>query len=420
MRSASRRLVHLLALVAALFSVRVALACIWDNDTLKAESSGRPGVLQVLAGRFDMLPAEYYEARLRHSESLIAADPLRLEEYDNAGAACDRLHRADEAVAWMRRKLAILEEVEAAGTIDKQRLAEHRYRYLANIGTFLAHRWLDSGADRDRLEDLTSGASYIEQAIAIKPNAHFGRERYQLLAMKWLILNPSPDREPSTLFDADPAIRADRLGALPDRVLTNAGYTDAVEGLSGLIRLGAAWQSVDISLALAIALADSGDSAIAKVAMRRVEELIRTGKHSLNKGNTDELVMSARPGQISRSDVDDWFAAARAEAESWRVARNAYVLKRLSEGQHPDWSDAFWSQWAEPGAPPELPVESQPPTIPFRETSPPAPPGTTLAAIWHANPGYLVAGVAVGTALLIVVVRELARRRKRTHPPREA
>ena len=68
------------------------------------------------------------ETRLGQTEG----KPDDLTAYDDAGVACDRLDRDDEAIGWMDRKRQRLEALEAQGKPDN----EHRYRYLANVGTF--------------------------------------------------------------------------------------------------------------------------------------------------------------------------------------------------------------------------------------------------------------------------------------------
>jgi len=68
-------------------------------------------------------------------------------------------------------------------------LRDHEHRHLANLGTFHAHRWLRAGADRKDTADLRRARALLERAIALNPDAHFGREKYQLKAVKWL-LNP--------------------------------------------------------------------------------------------------------------------------------------------------------------------------------------------------------------------------------------
>src|SRR4051812_35143963 len=112
-----------------LLLARPAAACLWDRDTLDVEAKGLPDMVRVVTGRFERNPPLYYEMRLRRVTTELAAHPERLTLYDDAGVACDRLHRNDEAVRWMAKKRAAMAEFPTS--------RDDRYRYHANLGTFL-------------------------------------------------------------------------------------------------------------------------------------------------------------------------------------------------------------------------------------------------------------------------------------------
>src|SRR5688572_11588254 len=76
-------------------------ACLWDRDTLHQEAKDRLHVVHTAVGYFDRNPPLYYTMRLDRISQEIAATPQKLDLYDDAGVACDRLGRADEAVEWM-------------------------------------------------------------------------------------------------------------------------------------------------------------------------------------------------------------------------------------------------------------------------------------------------------------------------------
>ncbi|MEZ6243839.1 MAG: hypothetical protein R3B57_12445 [Phycisphaerales bacterium] len=333
-------------------------ACLWDEDTLRTEAAGLPGVAEIIVGRFDRFPDLYYEMRLTRVTPLIESDPDQLEAYDDAGVACDRLGRDDEAIEWMAQKLAAIERLEASG----EDVSEHRYRYLANLGTFHVHRWVRGGGDRGDMSDLEQARDLIAEAIELNPDAHFGRERYQLLAIKWLLDPPVPGEDEDfyrvpLIFDADPALRGNsyfpRGNTLPEH-----GYGDAIEGLTGLIALGAAWESVDIFHALTAALRQRGDASVALLAQLRREELLDEGRVSFYPVESLEYpdwVEAAGVYDSQEVKIKAYYKAARAEAESWREARNAYLLERLTHGDHPDINATFWASWEEPSQPPQMP-----------------------------------------------------------------
>ena len=259
-----------LAVAALLLLARPLGACLWDEDTLAAEAQGKiADVVHIIAGRFERNPPLYYEMRLKRSAARIAADPDDLPAYDDAGVACDRLGRGDEAIAWMEKKVKRLDAAKPAEGKAPE-LDEHRYRYLANVGTFWVHRWARSGADRSKIDEVKTARDFIAKAIALNPDAHFGREVYQLKALDWII-NPVHHGQVGILSGfLDPA--------------DPANSTDAtVVGLSGLISLGNGWESVDVFNTLAQALHRDGErSSVAMLAVLRAEELVDAGRRSLD------------------------------------------------------------------------------------------------------------------------------------------
>ncbi len=158
--------------------------CIWDSDTLADELRGLPDGLRLLTGRWHRHSADYYAAR-------VAKLPARLDEhgddlaaYDDLAVAHERLGDRDAALRVMDRKRKALDALaEGASEALATTLREHRYRELANRGTFLAH----AGRFDEALESLVA-------ALALNPAAHFGRERWQIAAIRYVA---ACRREPS-------------------------------------------------------------------------------------------------------------------------------------------------------------------------------------------------------------------------------
>ncbi len=329
------RIVAVGALTASALAGR-ASACLWDDDTLRAETVGLPDVVAVATGRFERNPPLYYEVRLARAVETIAKDPDAFAAYDNAGVACDRLGRGADAVAWMEKMRARL----AARPDD----AEHAYRLHANLGTLLAHDWLRRGADRSDTSEMKRGRDEIAEAIRINPDAHFGREKVQLAAMDW-ILDPPPADARGKIPDLLGLLDQDRRGAWNPE--------DAARGLAGLVALGNAWESVDVFETLGAALlADSHakNANVAALAFLRRDELLRAGKRSLHPQATAGAVWREADGYRlwpARQDaVADWFARARTAADRWNSEREAFMVPRLREGRHPDWDPTFWDGFA--------------------------------------------------------------------------
>jgi hypothetical protein len=330
-----------------LVPVAVARACLWDRDTLAAEARGLPGVVAVLTGRFDRFPARYYEMRLERVAEELKSRPDDLALYDDAGVACDRLGRGADALGWMAQKRAKLDARDASDPAVREAL----YRTHANLGTFLVHKWIREGADRSRLDQVQEARGAIAAAIALKPDAHFGREKYQLMALDWLLAVPRKGPGLNTLLD--PALGEDLLvdfDALHGNTKLPEPIADAALGLSGLVVLGDAWESLDVFHALGLALLlDGAKSSVAFLARLRCEELIDAGRRSLDPGLPAGDALKAAlfdPGRAlmpeDQARLRKVYRALRDEANAWQVARTAFVTDHLAAGRHPDTDPTFW------------------------------------------------------------------------------
>ncbi len=323
-----------------------ASACIWDSDTLAAEARGIPGIVDLITGRFERNPPLYYEMRLARVAAEIERDPGKLELYDDAGAACDRLYRGDEAIAWMARKKLALDKTgtlppppgtPSASTKESKAIADHWYRYYANLGTFHAHRWVRGKRDRRDMTDLHTGRDLIAKAIAINPDAHFGREKYQLAAIHWLIEAP---------------VNPNNNVGLPFMNEDRTNPEEAVRGLSGLIALGDAWRSLDIHIALGNQLGRLGHSTLTSLVQMRIDELIAAGATSAHPAAPNKDTWWARVhsdgGYTTHSDeLAAFFPKARAAADLWHTKRETFMIARMRDGKHPDTHLDFWSGYVE-------------------------------------------------------------------------
>jgi tetratricopeptide (TPR) repeat protein len=303
----------------------IAAACLWDEDTLAVEASGKDDLVAVLAGRFERNPPLYYEMRLERSLRDLESDPTNLDLYDNAAVAAERLGHSKQAIEIILKKEAHLKPLPQ----DK----EAWYRTYANLGTFRAHQALKETDPKARKKGLELAAEDIRAAIRINPNAHFGRELIQLQVIEWILSDP--DRSLArTLWEK------------------RVSPKDAELGLAGLIRLGSGWENIDIWSALAAALGEQKDKSLAHFAVYRVAELERAGKKGmapLGPGSTYEslAIVDVRGGPEAsiRKRNDELIRALRKRADQWSANRTAYMMERLKKGQHPDWDKTFWSDW---------------------------------------------------------------------------
>ncbi|MGE0367021.1 MAG: hypothetical protein AB7Q00_14935 [Phycisphaerales bacterium] len=333
------------------------LACLWDYDTLQMEAKGLPGIAEILTGRIERNPPRYYEMRLERVEREIAADTSRLDLYDDAGVACDRIGRSDEAIEWMSKKREVLDGLDA----NREDVREHEYRYHANLGTFHAHRWLRAGARRDDLGDLKTGEREISLAIEINPEAHFGREKYQLAAIRWLMELPASNWGGQPTF-LELVVDPDGSATEPEALRLNRAELDkAIEGIAGLLVLGDAWESVDVTWTLGMLLQARGDSSLAVLAKMRVKELMKNGRASFHpefevgRGMNSPLGHAGGPTDSASRDIESWYFRARENSRRWAANRETYMEARFRLGEHPDTHPEFWEGWDDSPLAPRLP-----------------------------------------------------------------
>lgn len=327
--------------VLLLLAILPASACKWDRDTIREESKGKLDTVRAITGWFDRYPAGYYEMRLARVSEELKADPSRLDLYDDAGVACDNLGRYDDAIAWMAKKKAVLNALPA------QETSTHRYRYLANLGSFLGNRWATKPAvqrNADRT-DLAEATRLIHEAITLNPDAHFGREVYQLLLFDWILRGYGPEKNDRSSFIGWSSTPSPHL-----KVTGEESPERQEAGLVGLIHLGSAWESIDVFSALAYVLLEEDHTNLSYLAELRVAELKVGGAESLHpQGGMGDTGFGQMV--VTKDNAEKWFKQARAASIQRMNAWTAYQEGRFARGMHPDTHPDFWSDWKEPQLP---------------------------------------------------------------------
>ena len=347
-----------------------------DSDLLEREARGLPDVMRVITGRFERNPPLFYQMRLQRVERELKRDPNQLALYDDAAVASDRLGKDDKALGWIEARRKLLPPFDA----KNKAMREQWYRYYANAGTFRAHKWIRDGANRQNIGEMKHAASDIARAIDIKPNAHFGREKYQLKAMRWIIAPPPLNDygaasgffyESGTKIMSLPTL----LGWNPQQndytsdlkaaqeELKKEGMDDAVEGLAGLVVLGNAWESLDVFYALQTPLMIQGKGSLLALTRLRCRELLDQGKVSLypKAFTRQELTEAVAPSYDWRirsytpQKMREIYTRLRTEAEEYQSKRTSYMMARLEKGAHPDTDPSFWNEWRDQGPPPAAP-----------------------------------------------------------------
>lgn len=141
-----------------------AIACLWDYDTLLAERARFPTALELITGKFLRHSPVFYEWRVQDRLQKLEKDPDSLAYLDDLAVAYDKLGKQDLAIELMERK---------------EQLKPGLYETAANHGTFHAH------AGR-----LAEALPFLKKAIEINPDAHFGREKYQILLIEYSMAKP--------------------------------------------------------------------------------------------------------------------------------------------------------------------------------------------------------------------------------------
>ncbi|HKI38353.1 MAG TPA: hypothetical protein VKA46_41270 [Gemmataceae bacterium] len=143
-------------------------------------------VHDVIHERFPRHGETYYQERNRLARKALAEQKGQQDEayfalFDDLGAGLDYLKQDDEAVPLLRDKLR---QQEALGLKDRQ-----LYTTYANLGTFLIHGSARAGlsGDAKAKERMREGLSFIRKAIEVNPEAHFGREVWQAVAVDYIL-----------------------------------------------------------------------------------------------------------------------------------------------------------------------------------------------------------------------------------------
>ncbi|MEM9417869.1 MAG: tetratricopeptide repeat protein [Planctomycetota bacterium] len=199
-----------------------ASACLWDYDTLKQEAARFPGTIELLAGKFNRHSSVFYEWRIEDRTAKLAelSGGEALPLMDDLAVAYDKVGRTDEGIALMREALAI----------DADRYETH-----ANLGTLLVHA--------KRYEE---GLEHLRRAVEINPDAHFGREKWQIYLIEYILERMRPGGElslPLRVAGEDHPHLEHQLTLsfqkfLGTKNLPEGWREDAIRGIEGMMRFG--------------------------------------------------------------------------------------------------------------------------------------------------------------------------------------
>ncbi|WP_174893714.1 hypothetical protein [Verrucomicrobium spinosum] len=138
----------------------ISQACLWDSDTLATESARFPNVAGIMSGVFPRHSKEYHTWRIQQKQPLVESGKAGAADYDDLAVSQHKLGDHKAAIATM---------------LAKEQRVSGLYETYSNLGTF----YIYAG-------ELNVAQKWIEKALAINPNAHFGREKYQRWLVMWL------------------------------------------------------------------------------------------------------------------------------------------------------------------------------------------------------------------------------------------
>jgi len=321
-RRSRRRLLRLVAYFATFSALlpTIASACLWDHDTLRQERSQFPAALELITGKFLRHSPEFYEWRIKDRQEKLKTDPTNLAYHDDLAVAYSKVGRTKDAIATMQAK---------------EKLKPGLYETYSNLGTF----YILAG-------DFEAGLPYIDKALAINPEAHFGREKYQ----KWLVeyamlcekkdgklvlpLKPTKESKVSGFYDY---VVQQQKSDTPRN--SDNSRSDAVNGVLGMMRFA----NHDNPLLLQ-ALADlttSWDGRGQRLAVRALLQASYVMKDDVAKQEYRKLADSAmgmQVGEYSPSDtvhpnIEDQFQAELTEARSWYDDLRAKEVAWIRDGK---------------------------------------------------------------------------------------
>ncbi|MDB5337092.1 MAG: tetratricopeptide repeat protein [Planctomycetaceae bacterium] len=318
-----------IAVCLALILPVTVLACEWDYDTLKQERSRFPSTLELITGKFWRHSPEFYEWRIKDRLERLKSEPKNLDLLDDLAVAYRKTGKTDRAIEVM---------------LDKEKIKPGEYKTYSNLGTF----YILAG-------DFEKGLPYIDKALAINPNAHFGREKYQ----KWLVeyaqsrmkdgkltlplrVKTYPQWPEESTFDGfDDYVRK----CEGTKYLSRAQVQAAIKGVQGMMRF-ADYQNPLLLEALGdLLLAGGGDDNARQLAARsylQASYVVKDKEASLAYRNAAERALehqvgkgrseTAKPQEVL-GDLETEFKGELAQAEKWYAAAKQKELALIKDGR---------------------------------------------------------------------------------------
>ncbi|WP_405208987.1 tetratricopeptide repeat protein [Aquimarina sp. LLG6339-5] len=221
-----------LILVCTISTCFFGYSCFWDYDTIEMERMQFPDVIELISGKFLRHSPEFYQWRIQDRKEKLEKSPDNLELYDDLAVAYSKIGNDAKAIQII---------------LKKDSIAPNNYKTYANLGTFYIHNG-----------QLEKGIEFIDKAIAINLDAHFGREIYQRYLVEYIMsktkngkialplsvdLSPNFDRFPRYKSDNFYTFLTDKYSAKTGIPLENSVFPEeelhkAIKGVMGMMKFG--------------------------------------------------------------------------------------------------------------------------------------------------------------------------------------
>lgn len=325
------------AFVVLLLLATSARACLWDYDTLNDERRGLPGIAEIIAGQWERHGEAFYRHRIAAMQKSLAEQSDDWTAWDNLSVAHEKVGEIDQAIRV---------------SLDKEARSPGQYTTAANLGTFYLHQG-----------DLARGMEHIRRALHINPDAHFGREKYQLQVAEYLKDPPPADADGACGSFVVPMLEMTSATTRPAPATVEQRMTlarrgrptaerraeidKAIQGVVGMIRFGTG-VSPHLYYALGDLLSARGDTHLAHRAYLRAIELNHPNPKEVRAAAVAAAARLEHPGDLKAD-----FAAARRDADAWVAAYQQHEQSLLAAGRDPENVGNYAAFYAAYGSPRE-------------------------------------------------------------------
>lgn len=299
------------------------IACLWDVDTLRMETARFPDALELITGKFLRHSEAYYLWRIEDRTKRLKKSTDDPRVFDDLSVAYDKTGQHDLAIETMLRK---------------EELHPGLYETAANLGTHYIHAG-----------QFEKGLEFIDKALEINPDAHFGRERYQKYLVEFLIKHGDESGELNLPFRSAKSFDSDSNSFLVYVMVQHGAatknepdsrylgeyridydrrpeiVTKAVKGILGMMKFGQHDSPILLQVLAELLLTAEPDQNARLLAARcfwkASYESEDTGKRAVLRGQAHDALLLQTDGQslvqVDRDRVEAEFKKELAEADAW-------------------------------------------------------------------------------------------------------